>query len=114
MDDKAKFPMIAAIALASLLLFVASVVWWHRPEEPNRSSGPIIFQGEWITRADTGARVCQIAHDIIRAMVFDEGTCRHWQGEPIRNGQTFPSDENGWVRNSGSYWQIHTERGWVP
>jgi hypothetical protein len=71
-------------------------------------------QGEWVTREDTGQRVCQLTQNIISESVISaEGWCARWSFTPPQNSMIIPSEEHGWIRCRLHRCQLHIEgKGW--
>lgn len=76
----------------------------------------VAMAGEWITREDTGARICKLTLTLYTEMSLQPGFCEDWQIPPISYGQTLPSESRGWINcrfRRGC--QLHIEgKGWRP
>lgn len=74
--------------------------------------GLLITTGEWITREDTGERVCRVAAPLTSETPMSAGWCDDWQiPKPIKN-QPVPSEEHGWIKCESQRCWLHTESGW--
>lgn len=77
------------------------------------STSLVASRGEWVTREDTGERICQVSREIYKQTPLSAtGWCENWTISPPVENTVIPSAERGWIRcNSGC--QLHIEnKGW--
>lgn len=71
--------------------------------------------GDWITRADTGERICRVRYPLQPMMILRHDFCE-WVGPAMSPSMTLPVEAEGWVRRGAhGGLQIHVEgKGWRP
>ena len=93
------------------IVFSATMMWTPRPQIPAPKE---IFahEGEWVTSAVDGSKICRIAHDIYKHDATDQNFCADWTVPPAKNGDPIPTDGT-WVRaNKLNGVQLHVGDEW--
>jgi hypothetical protein len=76
-------------------------------------SALIGLQGEWVTRDDTGAKVCRLSENVyLGSPISPRGWCDDWQTPKPFMLQPIEGDVLHWIRNIGGGYQLHFEDGW--